>query len=359
MKIVIVGAGNVGTQIAAHCSGKGHKVTLFTSHPEMIHKKIEVIDDNNQVICSGEIDKATNDVKEAFSEVDIIFVTTPANVMQKNANIIYPFVTTNMIIILVPGTGGGEVAFANCIKKGAVVCGMQRVPSVARLVQRGKTVRAIGYRKQLHIASIPQEKRHVCADILESIFDISCVCLPNYLNVTLTPSNPILHTTRLRTIFKNYHNEVYYQSLPLFYEDWDDQSSELLLACDAEVQKICKKLVDFDLSNVKSLRDHYESDSKEALTQKIRSIQGFKGILTPFIATAKGYIPDFESRYFVADFRFGLILFLQIANFVQISVPNMQDTMNWYWQLVDDTDSFSYMKSGIKTYEAFVNFYLR
>lgn len=82
-----------------------------------------------------------------------------------------------------------------------------------------------------------------------------CEPLPDYLNLTLTPSNPILHTTRLMTLFKDYvPGKIVYSSVPLFYEEWSDETTELLFKCDAEVQGLCHELKVFDLSEVKSLR---------------------------------------------------------------------------------------------------------
>lgn len=47
-------------------------------------------------------------------------------------------------------------------------------------------------------------------DKIESIFDIPCVRLPGFIALTLTPSNPILHTARLKTIFNEYRPGVTY-----------------------------------------------------------------------------------------------------------------------------------------------------
>ncbi len=134
----------------------------------------------------------------------------------------------------------------------------------------------------------------------------------------MTPSNPILHTTRLRTIFGDWHTGVIYHSVPLFYENWDDTSSELLFACDEEIQKICKTFPEFELHYVKSLREHYNSTTVEAMTKKISSIVAFKGLTTPVLKVNGGFIPDLHSRYFTADFSYGLAIIKQIADFAKV-----------------------------------------
>jgi hypothetical protein len=278
--------------------------------------------------------------------------------MEKAASVIEPFADSGMKIALIPGTGGGEWAFRNCILKGATVFGLQRVPSVARLVEYGKTVRATGYRPKLHVAAIPSEKTDECALLVEEIFEITCGRLPNYLSLTLTPSNPILHTTRLRTIFADYEQGKFYKQIPLFYEEWSDESSELLFKCDKEVQDLCHALVQFDLTGVRSLKEHYESYTPQQLTQKIRSITGFKGLTTPSVKMPLGYVPDLHSRYFVADFSYGLEILVQLADLVSVAVPNMKSTLEWYNNISIEKDKFCFARYGVKNLKDVLNFYM-
>ena len=347
MKITIVGGGNIGTQFAVHCAEKGNRVTVYTSEPDLFNGEINIIDENGIIIHKGNIYLATNDPKAAFSNTDLIIVTYPAMLMDNIANIIEKYIDRKTLIGVVPGNGGSECAFKKSIERGNVFFGIERVPAVARLVNKGKTVKSTGYRNELHIASIPNSEARKCCDIMQNLFDIPCVPIPNYLNLTLTPSNPILHTTRLYTIFEGYHEGVKYSSLPLFYEEWNDKSSEILLKCDDEVQSICKMLPEFELNYVKSLREHYESYDVKALTRKISSITAFKGLKTPFIEVDGGFIPDLQSRYFVADFSYGLAIINQIANMAEVNVPTIQSVLEWYNGIAISNDEFSFEHYGI------------
>lgn len=357
MNVSIIGAGNIGTQFAVHCAAKNHNVTIFSSKYEKISKELTIVNENNELFLKAEIQLATDDARVAFSNADLIFVTVPSFCMQESAETILPYIKKGAKICLVPGSGGGEFAFKSALEKGAVICGLQRVPSVARLTEYGKTVCASGYRQQLYVASLPSDKAKECADILYDIFDIPCDALPNYLNLTLTPSNPILHTTRLRTIFKDYKDGVFYKSVPLFYENWTMESSELLLKCDKEVQDICTALKEFDLSGVKSLKEHYESTNAEELTKKITGIKSFKGLTTPSVNTEKGFIPDFSSRYFLADFSYGLTLLIQIAAILNVDSTNMTEVMAWYTNINKTENSFVLSKYNINTKADLIEFY--
>ncbi len=357
MNITIVGAGNIGTQIAVHCAHKGHSVTIFTSKPDHISKNLKIVNELGETMLSGKICCATNNENLAFGNADLVFVTVPAFYMSKTANALYPHIKSGAKICLVPGSGGGEFAFKKAIDKGCVLFGLQRVPSVARLVEYGKTVCASGYRDELFVASIPTSHTKDCADIISGIFDMKCSVMPSYLNITLIPSNPVLHTTRLKTIFEDYAPGKIYDEVPLFYEDWNDESSKLLLECDEEVQNICKALHMFDLSFVKSLKIHYESNNAEQLTRKITSIKSFKGLKTPCIETESGLAPNFDSRYFTADFSFGLTILIQIADFLNLPCPFMKSTMAWYDKIALQKERFCFADYGINNLNDFIKFY--
>lgn len=357
MNITIVGGGNIGTQFAVHCAYKGHAVTVYSSKPERFDKRLSCVDALGNEIYAGQLRCATADPECAFAAAQIIFVTVPADCMAGYAQQIIPYIRPGVKIGLIPGTGGGECAFAPCLEKGAVIFGLQRVPAVARLVEYGKTVCSTGYRGQLHAAALPKSETAACCDLLESIFDIPCVPLPDYLNLTLTPSNPILHTTRLRTLYSDYVPGVVYKEIPLFYQHWNNESSALLLACDDEVQQLCEKLTAFDLSGVKSLKEHYESDTPEEMTDKISHIPAFQGLTSPQTPVVGGVIPDLNSRYFTADFSYGLAILVQVADMVGLPVPNMEQTLQWYETLAGQPRIFRFSDWGIRNYEDLIRFY--
>ena len=351
MKITIVGGGNIGTQFAVHCAQKGQEVAIYTSTPELYNGHISIINETGEITHEGDLAFATSDPERAFGHADLVMVTVPANMMQGIARLVYQYADSRTVIGVVPGSGGSECAFRDCIHRGNTFFGIERVPAVARLVQKGKTVRSTGYRDELHVAAIPGDKAPEYALFIERIFDIRTTVIPNYLNLTMTPSNPILHTTRLRTLFADWHEGTAYDSVPLFYEEWNDASSELLFVCDDEVQQICRALPWVDLSYVESLKEHYESPTIEAMTKKISSIEAFKGLTTPVVKTENGFIPDLHSRYFTADFYYGLTILQQIARFAGISTPNIDATMQWYRNIAIEKDEFRFKEYGITNME--------
>ncbi|MDE6284391.1 MAG: NAD/NADP octopine/nopaline dehydrogenase family protein, partial [Bacilli bacterium] len=332
-------------------------VIIYTSKPTFFERKITIVNKANEIIKEGCIKLATNEPKIAFSDADMVLITMPSFCAENVFSAMNSFIARGVYVGFIPGTGGMECVFKDLIAKDCILFGLQRVPSVARLVEYGKTVCADGYREKLYLSAIPKKYSIECCSLMSQIFDIPCDPLPNFLNLTLTPSNPILHTTRLYTLFRDYNFEKVYSKNPLFYEDWDNETSSLLFKCDDEVQLLCKNLKDFDLSYIKSLKVHYESYTPEQLTCKIKSISGFKGLMTPMIDGGVGFIPDFNSRYFIADFGYGLSIVNQIADMVGLELPHITTLMNWFCSLPIQSSIFNFRKYGIDSYRSFKEFY--
>lgn len=329
MKTTILGGGNIGTLMAAEFAKKGHDVTVYTSKPEKWSNEIEVYDASDRLLKSGVIKKTTDSIEEALDGAEYIWVVMPAQLFSSLAKKMTPYLKAGQYIGVVPGSGGAEFAFHDAIKKGCTLFGFQRVHSIARLKKYGHAVYELGRKDELQIGAIPSDKTVEICGKVSAMFDMPCVPLSNYLSVTLTPSNPILHTTRLYSIFKDHTEGKVYPRNFLFYEEWDDPSSEMLIACDGELQKLCD-VIPLDLKSVKSLRDHYESHTVDAMTKKISSIKAFKGLKSPMTETENGWVPDWNSRYFTADFSFGLKIIRDIAKMFGVDTPNIEKVWEWY-----------------------------
>lgn len=328
MRITVLGGGNIGTLLAAQCAKEDHIVTLCTSTPDVYSSQMEVYDRNEKLLFSTKISRITSDLSLAIHSSDLIFITYPAEVLSDLSTTILPFLQRDQKICFIPGSGGVEFAFYDFIKTGAQIFGLQRVPAIARLKQRGQSVYMLGKKSEFKIGAIPSAVSTKFVNQLETIFDLSGYIVPNYLSVTLTPSNPIIHTVRLYSLFANYPDEFYSRQYK-FYEEWDDVASSLLLQCDTELQNLCS-IIPIDLKFVRSLKEHYENDTVEGMTKKISNIPAFKGILAPMKECQAGWQPDFSSRYFSSDFPYGLKILLDVGELFNVSMPVMRNLWNWY-----------------------------
>ena len=95
------------------------------------------------------------------------------------------------------------------------------------------------------------------------------------------------------------------------------------------------------------------------MTKKISSIAAFKGLKTPAVETNGLLIPDLHSRYFTADFSYGLTIIKQIGVLAGVSTPNIDSTMDWYKRIAIVDDEFSFKDYGIIDKSTFDTFYLQ
>ena len=91
--------------------------------------------------------------------------------------------------------------------------------------------------------------------------------------------------------------------------------------------------------------------------KKISSINSLKGLPTPSIRLDNGYVPDFSSRYFTADFPYGLAIIKQIADFANIDIPNINKIWDWYKNSCCCEKYFNYLNYQITNINELINFY--
>jgi hypothetical protein len=81
--------------------------------------------------------------------------------------------------------------------------------------------------------------------------------------------------------------------------------------------------------SIATVLDYYESTDAVSLAKKLRSIEAFKGILSPMKQVEGGYIPDFQSRYFTEDFPYGLAIIHRLAHEKGVPSPSIDMVYDW------------------------------
>ena len=335
MKISIIGGGNIGTWLAGEWSAAGHEVCVYTQRPELWGESIEVMSSDGAVICTGKPAKVTANLKDAVEFGAVVLVTWPAHVRPALLREMGLYVDAGKIIAIMPGTGGVEFEAGGILEKGAILCGFQRVASIARVKEYGKSVFMLGRKKELFMSALNSRHSEQACALFSQLLQIPCRALKNYLEVTLTPSNPILHTARICQLFENYRPGVVYKTCPLFYEEWEDKASEYMLGADAELQTFCSHVssIGLDLRGVLSLKNYYGAPTPALITKKLQGIPAFRGIKSPMVAVPHGFIPDLSSRFFLEDFPFGLCIVKGFCELGGIRTPFIDHELHWFQNL--------------------------
>lgn len=334
MVVTIIGGGNIGTYLIGKVGqNSNNEVRLLTSQEGFWSDKIEVLNRDGNILYKGLLKKVSSNPKEIIPGSDVIIFTVPSHIFPDIIERINNYLTEDMILGIVPGCGGKEYFCIEYLKrKNLCIFGLQRVPAITRIHTNKHSVYCFGEKSKLFAGIVPGSKVKIDLPMfLSNLLNIECNILPNYLNVTLTPSNPILHTSRIFSMFRDYEKDtVAWKKNPQFYWDWDDVASEILFECSKELQKLCNKLKPIDLNGVVFLPKYYESNTPHQLTEKLKSIEAFKGILSPLIKTNDGYIPDLSSRYFMEDFSYGLCIIKGMCAVCNVNTPMIDKILYWY-----------------------------
>lgn len=171
--------------------------------------------------------------------------------------------------------------------------GFQRVPFISRITKYGDSAKITSTRSIHKIGVSSNFKSSNILSDYENALNAKVELLPNYLQAALTNSNPILHPSRMFTLFKDWSKSELYDHIPYFYEDWTCEDSENLISADNEFQNILSKL-QVDMDQVPPLLNYYGVTDTKELTEKIKSIEAFKNIGTPMIKNNK-HIFDFAN----------------------------------------------------------------
>lgn len=336
--ICICGGGNLGHSIAGLAASvfKGKaEVRLLTRHPERWSRTICVEDDLGHVFSSP-LAMVTDDVRQAVSHADMILLCLPGYAITEELKKIKPYISSNTLVgSIVCSTGFFFDAF-EVLGEEIPLFGFQRVPFVARIAEYGKHSYIWGYRKELFLAAHhmdEQTKEHLRLFYSE-LFGMPVSLLNNYMEAALTNSNPILHTGRLYTMWKDWDGKPF-KSHGYFYREWTDEASEMIIAMDREFFNLLDAL-HVRKGAIKPLLEHYESTDAASMTAKIRSIPSLSKVLSPMKSEADGFVPDFESRYFTEDFPYGLAFIRRLAYENAVPTPIMDKVYEWGTRMINE-----------------------
>lgn len=360
--ITIIGAGNIGSAILAILSQRENiSVTVYSTKKHLWSDslKYKKINSNSEwKTVKGFY--VTDKLEEAVKNANQILITLPSFMREKFMSDIKAYINPDALIVFIPGCGGIEFFCRELIEKNYRIIGFERVPAVSRIKEYGKSVE-FECKKSLRIAGLnlsSDEMKDIC-EIFSYEFGFEFIPLSNYLAVTLTPANPIMHPARLYSMFKDKNKNSIIDHNILFYGEWDNETSKCLLKCDEELQELCSII---GVDEVKSLKEHYEAYTAEQMTEKLKSILSFKNIYAPLKCDCLGnFKVDLESRYFMEDFPFGLFIIKGLCDICNVKADMIDAIINWYLSFVDKPDEYYNIpyKNGIKTINDIRDLYMK
>lgn len=328
--ICICGGGSLGHVIAGWLSAKSKaKVNILTRKPELWGTSIFVATHQDGTL-HGLLSKVSSAPEDVVPEADVVLFCYPGFMIAPELERIRGHIGKHTYVGSIFSSTGFFFEAHKILPSTQPLWGFQRVPFISRVNQYGRSASLLGYKSCYHIAveHVSDYDRQVFADMISDWFERPVYLLKNYLEASLTNSNPLLHTARLYTMFGAENEGHIYTHMINFYEDWTIEAADMLIKMDNEFFNLLKVLPVTE-GYLSPILDYYESSDAESLARKLSSIKAFKGIASPMIQTENGWIPDYRSRYFTEDFPFGLKYIWELAHEHGIPCPNIDIVYNW------------------------------
>ena len=326
--ICICGGGSLGHVVAGYLAAtKPVKVNVLTQRPERWSREI-VVDTPDGRVLHGGLNVVSSDPEEALSGVDVVLLCLPGFAIRDQLIKIRPYLNKDTYVGSVFSSTGFFFEAMKLLGEDIPLWGFQRVPFIARTEEYGHSAHLLGYKSAHNIAVERCDDKEGFRALIVSLFDAPVTLLRNYYEASLTNSNPLLHTSRLYTMFGGKNEGRVFPRMILFYEEWTVEAAQLLIDMDEEFFTILRYLPVSE-GYLPRILDYYESHDAESLARKLSSIQGFKGITSPMTETAEGWVPDFASRYFTEDFPYGLRYIWELAHQLNVDVPCIDKVYNW------------------------------
>ncbi len=328
--VCVCGGGSLGHVVAGYLAAQGYLVNILTNKPQLWGYEliIHAVDGRR---FEGKLNKISNHPADVIPEAHIVLLCLPAFAIRQELEKIQKNISTGTYVGCVFSSTGFFFEAIDVLPDTVPLFGFQRVPFIARTQEYGHEARLLGYKSAHKIAveRTSEENKELLRSWWEAVLSAPVILLANYLEASLSNSNPLLHTSRLYTMFKDWQPGITYPRMVLFYEEWTEDAAKLYIEMDKELAALLKKLP-VTHGFLPSVLEYYESVDAVSLCNKLRSIQGFKGIASPMTELAEGrWVPDFASRYFTEDFGYGLKYIWQLAHKYNVAVPAIDMVYEW------------------------------
>ncbi|RKQ60850.1 ketopantoate reductase PanE/ApbA-like protein [Vogesella indigofera] len=351
LNVVICGGGRTGHLSAVLFKQRpGIRVSLLTNNREVIerhaHAGISALLPEGGTL-SARLDVVSGDPDATLADADVVIITVPAQARPALLHAIAGSLPTHKPVYVgaIPGFCGfdwlAEKALA--ARPNAVIWGMKDVPHTAYALQPGVSVRMGGAKSTLYVGTHQRESgpaRQALLAHLQRLYAAPVELLAHYLEITLTPGNPIMHPSVVYGLigpYAQWHDKPFAEPL-CWWTDCPELGAYFLERCDEESQLLCKAVeqrLGVDMSSVQPLRQEiveaYQEQIRDPRTMLsvLRSNQAYDSILAPMVKTADGYVIDKKNRAFHEDVAFGLAVLVEMGRRLELKLPYIEEIFNW------------------------------
>lgn len=328
MNICICGGGNLGHVVLGVLAAQPqNRVSLLTNHPQRWADTVMVTDPNGKQYV-GKIAQITNQAEAVIPHSDIVLLCLLGFAIREELEKIRPYLSATAAVGSIVSSTGFFFEAQRLLPKEQPLFGFQRVPFISRTTEYGRSAELKGYKPLLNLAVEQTADKEALRLTIEQLFHTPTQLLQSHYEASLTNSNPLLHPSRLYTLWKDWHEGIVYDKNPYFYADWTQEAAQLYIDMDAEFQTLLRTLP-VRSEAIPDVLTYYESHDAASLAHKLRTIPAFQGILSPMKEVEGGFLPNFHSRYFTEDFPFGMRFIIELAQEKGVQIPKIKEVYEW------------------------------
>jgi hypothetical protein len=305
-------------------------ISAFTRQGDVFGKPHEVSADAGQVIPAA----------------NLVLIALPAFAHGTVLRAILPFIEPGVVIGALPARGGFDWECNHVFDRsghGVTIFGLQTLPWACRIEHFGRAVTILGTKREVDVAVWPAEQAAPLSQTLSDLLQLQVTPVSNFLGLTLANPGQIIHPGIMYGLFHRWDGSPYTEA-PLFYQNVDQSTANVLGRMSDEVQSICqglqRQLPQVELGSVipldEWLRRAYAGDLGDAssLQACFRSNRAYSGLRAPMRSVPGGLAPDYQARYLVEDVPYGLLVTRGIAEIVGIETPVIDQVIGWSQQIM-------------------------
>ncbi|OOG36569.1 NAD/NADP octopine/nopaline dehydrogenase family protein [Polaromonas sp. A23] len=354
LRVALCGGGRTGHLNAVLFKQlAGVKVSLLTSRSEVIERHrnggaiTALLPDGGSL--AARLDVVASEPAEVIADADVVIVTVPAHARPALLQEIAPHLPPDKPVYVgaIPGFCGFDWLAEKALqsRSNAVIWGMKDVPHTAYDLKPGVSVRMGGPKSTLYIGTHAREgdaARDELLAHLRRLYTAPVELLGHYLEITLTPGNPIMHSSVVYGLvgpYGQWHKRVFPARM-CWWTDCTELGAYFLERSDQESLMLCKAIeqrLGLDLSSVKPLKQEiieaYGDQIRDpaSMLSVLRTNQAYDAIEAPLVPApgGTGYTIDTESRAFHEDVAYGLSLLVAMAGRLKVPVPHIAEIFKW------------------------------
>ncbi len=357
--ITIVGGGSSAHVLIPFLTSPEREINLLTSRPREWKKELAVEwqRSNGDVIKTfhGNLDKVSSSPEDVVPTADIIIFCMPVYCYRDALGNIAGHINRDKKVVI--GTIYGQGGFnwmVDEIRKNSGLTNLKTfaiglIPWIARIREYGKIGITYGP-KAVNVVAFDDKNefsnlRDLFNDICFKYFNKGKFELAdNFLSLTLSVDNQIIHTSRLFGLYKRYGGTwEKLEEVPYFYRDYDDLSADLLRDLDNDYSRIRNRIVElypdrnfqYMLNYLDLERFSYKSCSEDIKGSFVNS-ETLGAIKTPVVEKEGLYRINTDHRFFYDDMYYGLCIAKWVAQCMDIEVSTIDAIMTWAEKMLDD-----------------------